>query len=237
VRVAVIPALDEAGNIGSVVDGIGRYVDKVVVVDNGSRDSTADVAREHGAIVEHEPRRGYGAACHRGLARARALDASVVMILDGDGSDDPADAPRLLAEIEAGAELALGIRTRETTEPGAMTSVQRFGNWFAPAIMRVAFGAPYHDMPPFKAIQRDALDRLQLTDMGHGFPIELLLQAHRRGLRIVEIPVRCRVRRSGESKVSGTVGGAARAAVKILATIARYSVRPPPTRGKSPSRR
>lgn len=162
-RVAVIPALDEAGSIGDVVEGLGAVVDAVVVVDNGSQDDTAAVARRHGAIVEREPRRGYGAACLRGIARAVALDASVVLFLDADGSDDPNDAPRLLAAVADGADLALGVRTRQTTEPGAMTGTQRFGNWFAPLLMRLTVGARYHDMPPFKAIRRQALERLSAS--------------------------------------------------------------------------
>ena len=222
--VAVLPALDEEENIAGVVRDVAPQVDRVVVVDNGSRDATADRARAAGADVVHEPARGYGAACLAGIARARDLGAEVVVFLDADGSDDPSEAPRLLAPILGGAaDLVLGVRTRETTEPGAMTSVQRFGNWFAPRIMRLATGARYRDMPPFKAIRRDALDALALRDRGHGFTIELLLRAHALRLRVVEVPVRCRARRAGASKVSGTIRGSARAAVKIVTTIARYA--------------
>ena len=226
-RVAVIPALDEAGSIGAVVDGLRPHVDAVVVVDNGSQDATAAVAASHGALVEPEPRRGYGAACLRGIARAVALDATLIILLDADGSDDPADTPRLFAAIAQGADLALGVRTRALTEPGAMTGAQRFGNWFAPLLMRVTVGARYHDMPPFKVIRREALDRLTLTDTGHGFTIELLLRAHSAGLRVTEVPVRCRARSAGVSKVSGTLRGSARAATKILLTVAHHALRLP----------
>ena len=222
--VAVIPALDEAACIGEVVEAVRAHVDTVVVVDNGSRDATAAVAAAHGAVVAEEPQRGYGAACLRGLARARELGASVVVLLDADGSDDPDDVPRLLAALRDGAELALGVRTRDTTEAGAMTRTQRFGNWLAPLLMRAIVGAGYHDMPPLKAIRREALDRLALTDTGHGFTIELLLRAHRAGLRVAEVPARCRSRRGGKSKVSGTLVGSTRAAVRILYTIARHAV-------------
>jgi glycosyltransferase involved in cell wall biosynthesis len=222
--VAVIPALDEEDNVADVVRGIAAHVDRVVVADNGSRDRTATRAREAGADVVTERRRGYGAACHAGLERARELGATVVMFLDADGSDDPDDAPRLLAPIADGdADLVLGVRNSETTEPGAMMPVQRFGNWLAPLLMRVLVGAPFTDMPPFKAVTREAIDRLSPRDRGMGYIIEMLLRAHASGLRVREIPVRCRVRRSGRSKVSGTVRGTVRAGVKIVATIARHA--------------
>jgi glycosyltransferase involved in cell wall biosynthesis len=223
--VAVVPALDEEGNVTDVVRGIAPHVDAVVVCDNGSRDRTADRARAAGAHVVVEPERGYGAACLAAVAAARRAGATIVLFLDGDGSDDPDDAPRLLAALRSGrADLALGVRTRATIEPGAMTPVQRFGNWFAPLAMRVLTGARYRDMPPFKAIRMSTLDALRVGDRGHGYTIELLLAAHRRGVSTEEMPVKCRRRRSGTSKVSGTVRGSARAAVKILATIARYRV-------------
>jgi glycosyltransferase involved in cell wall biosynthesis len=221
--VAVIPALDEEPNIGGVVTGIRHHVDQVVVVDNGSHDRTANVARDAGADVVDESRRGYGAACLAGVARARDLGATVILYLDGDGSDHPDDAGAVLAPIAKGeADLVLGIRTPELTEPGSMQPVQRFGNWLAPRMMRLAVGARYHDMPPFKAIRRDALDALALRDTGMGYIIEMLMGAHRLKLRVVEVPVRCRARRGGKSKISGTVIGTLRASVKITTAIARH---------------
>ena len=169
---ALVPALDEEHCIADVVDGIRPYVDVVIVVDNGSADRTAAVAREHGANVVEEPRRGYGRACLAGMARARELGAHVVLFLDGDGSDDPSDAPRVLEGVVRGeSDLVLGVRRHDLVEPGAMTPVQRFGNWFAPALMRVLLGSRYTDMPPFKACSLDALERLGMTDTGHGFTI------------------------------------------------------------------
>ena len=207
-KVAVIPALDEEASVGDVVHGVLAHVDAAVVVDNGSRDATAARAREAGAEVVVEPKRGYGAASIAGIARARALGADVLVFLDADGSDDPSDAPRLLNPIVSGdADLVLGVRTRETTEPGAMAPVQRLGNWLAPHMMRVFTGAKYSDMPPFRAITRSALDRLALQDRGHGIVVELLLKAHAAGLRTREVPVACRARRHGASKISGTVRG------------------------------
>ncbi len=222
-KVAVVPALDEEGAIAAVVRGAQAHVDRVVVVDNGSRDATGARAREAGADVVREPKRGYGAACLAGVRRARELGATVVLYMDGDGSDDPDEAPRLLGPVERGdADLALGVRAH--VERGAMAPVQRFGNWLAPWLMRVAVGARYRDMPPFKAVSMGALDRLALRDEGMGYIIEMLLRAHELGLRVVEVEVAWRARRAGESKVSGTVSGTVRASAKIVSAIGRHAL-------------
>lgn len=105
-----------------------------------------------------------------------------------------------------------------------MTPVQRFGNWFAPRLMRLTVGARYQDMPPFKAIRVDALDRLDLCDPGMGYIIQMLLRAHTLGLRVREVEVACRKRRTGESKVSGTVRGTVRAGAKITTSILRHAI-------------
>jgi glycosyltransferase involved in cell wall biosynthesis len=208
-------------------------VDRVLVVDNGSRDRTADVARAAGAVVVHEPRRGYGAACLAGVRRARELGARVILFLDADGSDDPSEAPLLLDPILRGEkDLVLGYRAPHLMEPGAMTPVQSFGNWFAPVLMRAIIGTRYHDVPPFKAIALDALERLALTDTGMGYSIQMLLCAHRHRLRVAEVQVSCRARRAGASKVSGTVRGTVRAAVKITSSIAWHAVASRELRGR-----
>jgi glycosyltransferase involved in cell wall biosynthesis len=223
---AVVPALDEEGSIGDVVRALASHVDRVIVVDNGSGDATSEVATRAGAHVVVERERGYGAACLRGIDEARSIGARTLLFLDADGSDDPADAPRLLAPLSKGdADLVVGVRA--VVEPGAMTGTQRFGNWLAPWLMRTLFGAPFHDMSPFKAIDLRVVDGMKLRDRRHGFTIELMLRAHAMGLRITEVPVRCRRRRAGASKVSGTVVGAARAAVKIVSTIAKHALRSP----------
>ena len=227
-KVAVMPALNEEGNISAAVRGISAHVDHVVVVDNGSTDATARNAKEAGAVVVSQPERGYGAACLAGLTRARELGATVLVFLDADGAEDPADAPALLGPVLRGeCELALGVRVAHLREPGSMTTPQGFGNWLAPALMRLTMGAPFTDLAPFKVITREAVDRLRLAERRHGFTIEFLLEAHSHRLRVREVPVRCRARQSGTSKVSGTLLGSARAGVKILTTVGRYLVRRP----------
>jgi glycosyltransferase involved in cell wall biosynthesis len=223
--VAILPALDEEASIGSVVAALRGRVDTVVVADNGSRDRTAAVAREYGAFVAVEPRRGYGHACLAGIERARQLGADIVVFLDADGSDDPIEAATLTGPVLAGeADLVLGVRTGLAANRAAMTPVQRFGNWFAPWLMRVALGAHYHDMPPYKAIRVASLDGLRLSDTGYGFTIELLIRAHAARLRVREVDVRCLPRTAGRSKVSGTLAGSARAASKIVYTIGKHAL-------------
>jgi len=222
--VAVLPALDEEETIGAVVGGLVAAGIEAVVVDNGSRDRTALRAREAGARVKEQRERGYGAACLAGIEEARELGAEIVLFLDADGSDDPADATKLLAPIIAGeADLCLGVRPGHLVERGAMAPAQRFGNWLAPRVMRVVTGARYSDMPPFKAISMSELSRLALTDRTYGFTIELLLRAHRERLRVREVPVRCHARRGGQSKVSGTLRGTVGASYKIIKTILKYA--------------
>lgn len=224
--VAILPALDEEDAVGAVVRSALPHVDAVVVVDNGSRDATPERARDAGADVVTEPRRGYGHACLAGVERARQLGARVIVFLDADGSDDPGDLPRLVAPLRADeADLILGVRAPGSIEPGSMTPAQRLGNWLAPRLMRWTVGARYSDMPPFKALTLDAYDTLCVRDTGHGFTIELLLQAHARRLRVREIAVGFRRRAGGKSKVSGTLVGTVRASAKIVATILRHAIR------------
>jgi glycosyltransferase involved in cell wall biosynthesis len=174
VVVAVVPALNEELCIGAVVRGIAPFVQCTVVVDNGSSDATAEVARDAGAVVIAQPQRGYGAACLAGIAKARELGATVVLFMDGDGSDDPADAPALLCELhDARIGVVLGVRNRATMEAGAMSPVQYFGNWLAPFLLRHLGRTPYSDLPPFKAVRMSTLTKLDVRDRGHGFTVEL----------------------------------------------------------------
>ncbi len=225
--VAVIPTRDEEATIAAVVSAIPRsVVSEVIVVDNGSRDRTAEHARSADAKVVSEPLAGYGAACLAGIAAARAAGAEIIVLLDGDGSDPAELAGSLCAPIASGqADLVLGVRSADQCEPGALTWQQRFGNALALFLLRHRIGARYTDLPPFKAISRAALDRLDPCDRGYGFTIELLIGAHEHDLRVVEVAVPCRRRRGGVSKVSGTVRGTLGAGVRILSAIARHAHR------------
>lgn len=218
----VIPALDEADTIASVVRAASAGpVREVIVADNGSTDGTAAAARRAGARVVHEARRGYGSACLAGL-RALLPDGDIVVFLDGDGSDDVRALPHLVAPIAAGeADLVVGARVPEA---GALTRAQRLGNALAAAWLRRRFGVPATDIGPFRAISRSALGLLDMRDRGYGWTIEMQLKAARRGLRYVEVPVRHRPRAGGTSKVSGSLRGVAGASCKIVGLLLYHAL-------------
>lgn len=230
---ALIPALDEEETIGEVVAavlGLGPPLRRVIVVDNGSSDRTAERARAAGALVVKEPQRGYGAACLRGIAAIEAQAherlaerPDVVLFLDADGSDDPRDVHRLLDAVAAGADLAIGSRTMGVIEPGALQPQQRVGNAVAVTLIRAIYGQRYTDLGPLRALRYPALLALGMGDTDYGWTVEMQVKAVRRGLKIVEVPVRYRKRQGGESKISQTIKGSVGAGVKIIYTILRHS--------------
>jgi len=219
----IIPALNEQDAIGRVIADIPTdLVRKVIVVDNGSTDSTVQVAQQAGARVVSEPRRGYGAACLAGIAAAGAAD--IFVFLDGDYSDYPAEMGLLVAPIlEGRADFVIGSRMAGGRGAGVIPAQARFGNLLACFLMRMMYGFCYTDLGPFRAISASGLRALDMRDTNYGWTIEMQIKAMKRGLRILEIPVRYR-RRIGCSKVSGTVWGSVRAGYKILYTIARLSL-------------
>ena len=217
----IIPALDEELALGNLLDALPRGLfARVIVADNGSTDRTAAVARAHGAEVVSEPRRGYGRACLAGLA---ALDETteIVAFMDADGSDVPEEARQLVGPIAAGeADLVIGSRALGEAEPGSLRLAQRWGNRIAVGLMAVLYGYRYTDLGPFRAIRRASLEKLGMRDTDFGWTVEMQVKALLRGLRVQEVPVSYR-RRSGRSKISGTVSGTLRAGTKILWTIFR----------------
>ncbi len=222
-RVAVIiPALNEEEALGGTLEALaGHAPQQVIVVDNGSTDRTAEVARQRGAQVVVEPRRGYGRACLAGIAAVEP-GANIVAFMDADGSDDEADLSRLVAPLLSGeADLVIGSRVRGEREPDSLSPQQRFGNWLATRLLRALFGARYTDLGPFRAIRREALERLGMRDTNFGWTIEMQIKAHQKRLRVREIPVRYRRRRGGKSKISGSLRGSIGAGAKILWTILR----------------
>ncbi|MCA8961194.1 MAG: glycosyltransferase family 2 protein [Planctomycetes bacterium] len=223
-RIAVvIPALNEAPSIPLVLADLpADLVAVAVVCDNGSTDGTPEVARGAGAVVVHEPERGYGAACLRGLSHLAADPPDIVVFLDGDYSDHPEQLTELIDPIVSNrTDLVIGSRMNPGCEPGALLPQAAFGNRLAVFLIRWLFGHRYTDLGPFRAIRRKSLDRLGMVDTNFGWTVEMQIKAVQRGLRIAEVPVRYR-KRVGRSKITGTVSGTIRAGYKILWTIARY---------------
>ncbi len=223
----IIPALNEAGNIRQLVEEVAHAVAaRVIVADNGSTDRTALEAQAGGATVVSEARRGYGYACAAGVRAALDAGADVLAFLDGDFSFLPAELPVVLAPILAGrADLCLGSRSLGRRAPGAMPLQQQFGNWLAARLMWLFYGAQLTDLGPFRAIRGDLLARLDMREMTYGWPAEMLVKAARRGACIIEVPVSYQARRSGRSKVSGTLRGTVLAARCILGVTLRYARR------------
>jgi len=219
----VIPALNEAEALPKVLAAIPGWADTVVVADNGSTDATAAVASDLGARVVHVPVRGYGRACLTGIAELRG-SADIIVFLDGDASDQPSEMAALVDPIATGAaSLVIGSRTLGQREQGSLTPQQIFGNALACHLIRLFWGQHTTDLGPFRAIRRDALDKLAMADPDYGWTVEMQVRAAKRGLIATEVPVSYR-RRIGRSKVSGTVRGAIGAGTKILYIIAREAI-------------
>lgn len=221
----VIPAFNEEKSIAHVLRDIPRaWADEVIVVDNDSTDATAPLARASGAVVIAQPERGYGAACLAGIA-ALSDDCDIVVFLDADYSDFPEELEKLVAPLlEDKADLVISTRTTDPLTRAALTPQQRWGNRLATTLIKWRFGFRYTDLGPFRAIRRAALERIGMSDRNYGWTVEMQIKAIRHGLRIVEVPVRYRVR-IGRSKISGTVKGTVLAGTKILYTIFRHAIR------------
>lgn len=218
----IIPALNEDRSIGRVISSIPTWIDDIIVVDNGSRDNTAAVARAHGARVVHEPRRGYGSACLAGIRSLRETD--IVVFLDGDFSDFPEEMDKLVDPIIRGeADLVIGSRTLGKREKGALPPQASFGNWLSCVLIRLFWGFSFTDLGPFRAISQSSLMALNMADPDYGWTVEMQVKAVQRGLHILEVPVSYR-RRLGKSKISGTLKGVLLAGTKILLTIFRLAL-------------
>ena len=230
---AVVPVIEEEESIGDVVAELQTYgACCVYVIDGGSRDRTVDIAQDAGGIVIVEPERGYGRACRTGTEHAiapapdgHAHDA--VAFLDGDGSCDPRDLPGLMTALE-GADVALGSRPAHLLESGAMPWHARLGNLLVSGIVSLRTGRTVHDLPPYKVVRRETLERLALDDDRYGWTTQLVARALVEPMvRIRETPVRFRNRRGGVSKVSGSWRASLNAGRSML-SVAIEETRPRP---------
>jgi glycosyltransferase involved in cell wall biosynthesis len=221
----IIAALNEEAAIAKVIDSVPKNLaDEIVVVDNGSKDRTAEIASAAGARVVKEPIAGYGRAFRTGL-RSISPQCEIVVFLDGDGSDCPEMMDRLVTPIVEGkAEFVIGSRTRGHRERGSMNFHQVLAGYMIGFMLRILYGVRSTDMGPFRAIRRDTLSRLRLREETYGWPLEMQMRAARARVPTMEVPVDYRRRAGGHSKIAGTLRGSVLAASRILITLARLAM-------------
>ena len=221
----IIPAYNEQDSIANVIRDIPEIVNEIVVISNNSSDNTEINAKNAGATVLLENKKGYGFACLKGMhyISNQAIKPDIIVFLDGDYSDYPEQLTEIIAPIlKDNIDFVVGARVKELREVGAMTPQQVFGNWLATNLMKLFFGARFTDLGPFRAIKYNQLVKLKMQDKTYGWTVEMQLKALKQKLTYVEIPLKYR-NRIGVSKVSGTVKGSIFAGIKILGWIFKYS--------------
>lgn len=223
--VVIIPAFNEENGIRQVLNDIPYHiVEEVVVVNNASTDSTEIIARNKGATVLSEPKKGYGRACLAGIdyVKKKIISPDIIVFLDADYSDYPEEMDMLIAPIKQGtADLVIGSRALGKRQKGSMTPQQVFGNWLATFLIKIFYGVKFTDLGPFRAIAYDVLLAIDMQDKTYGWTVEMQLKAAKKGFKCVEVPVNYRSR-IGFSKISGTVKGTVLAGYKIISTIFKY---------------
>ncbi len=217
----VIPAFNEEGSIGKVVQAIPQgLVKEIIVVNNASTDKTEEVAQNAGATVLLQPQKGYGAACLKGIGYIRDKgDADILVFLDGDFSDHPEQMPDLIKPIvEDDCDMVIGSRELGAREGGAMMPQQIFGNWLATSLIKLLYNYKFTDLGPFRAIKWQKLEEIKMQDEDFGWTVEMQVKAAKMGFKCIEVPVDYR-KRIGVSKVTGTIKGTIMAGYKIIWTI------------------
>jgi glycosyltransferase involved in cell wall biosynthesis len=221
----IIAALNEEEAIASVINSVPKNLaDEILVVDNGSKDRTAEIAKAAGARVMTESIPGYGRAFQTGL-RSISPKCAVVVFLDGDGSDCPEMMERLVTPIiEDDSDFVIGSRTRGNRETGSMIFHQVVAGYIIGFLLRILYGVHSTDMGPFRAIRRETLDKLNLHEETYGWPLEMQMRAARGRVRTMEVPVDYRRRAGGHSKIAGTLRGTIFASTRILITFVRIAL-------------
>lgn len=224
----IIPALNEEEAIPLLFKEIPAFVDGVFLCDNGSKDKTCQVAKDSycptSVKVLFEAKRGYGNACLRGLKEI--TDEDIIVFLDADGSDDPGNMEKLLNPIiYHQKDVVISNRFTSELEKGAMSLPQYFGNKLAVFLVRLFWGYGYFDLGPFRAITREAFQKLEMQTPDYAWTIELQIKALQKKLNIAQVDLPYRCRQQGKSKVSGTVRGVIGAARKIMGYVAGAKLR------------
>ena len=217
----VIPAYNEEESIGLVIKSLPqKKIKEIIVVNNGSTDKTASIAKQYGARVVNESCRGYGAACLKGISEVN--DSEIVVFVDGDFSDYPEEIESLVKPIvENRADFVLGSRMIFSESRAALLPQARYGNLLAVFLIRLFFRYKFTDLGPFRAIRYQSLKEISMTDKNFGWTVEMQIKAVKHGLKIMEIPVHYR-KRIGVSKITGTISGTFKAGIKIIFTIFKY---------------
>ena len=221
----IIPAYNEQDSIAHVINDIPKIVDEVIVISNNSTDKTELNAKNAGATVLTETKKGYGYACLKGLdyISKQKTKPDIIVFLDGDYSDYPEQLREIVDPIiNKDIDFVVGARVEKLRENGSMTPQQVFGNWLSTFLMKLFFGAKFSDLGPFRAIKYDKLLALEMEDKTYGWTVEMQLKVLKQKMTYKEIPVKYR-NRIGVSKVSGTVKGTIFAGIKILSWIFKYS--------------
>jgi glycosyltransferase involved in cell wall biosynthesis len=218
--VVIIPAFNEQDSIAKVIGDIPQnLVSEIIVVDNNSTDGTSSAARNSGATVLLEPRKGYGAACLKGIEYLKNINPDTVVFLDGDYSDYPEELNSIIKPIaESDYDFVLGSRVIGKREKGALRIQSRFGSFIAGFLIQLFWNVQYTDLGPFRAIKYSKLLQLDMKDKWFGWTVEMQIKAAKKKLKTVEIPVSYR-KRIGKSKVTGTVKGTVMASIIIMKTI------------------
>jgi len=221
----IIPAYNEEKAIGNVIKEIPNSVSEIIVISNNSTDNTIQVAKDAGATVLSENRKGYGYACLKGMEYIASLDIKpdIIVFLDGDYSDYPEELTKIIQPIQNdNIDFVIGARVARLREKHSMTPQQVFGNWLATTLMKGFFKAKFTDLGPFRAIKYDKLLALNMEDKTYGWTVEMQLKVLKQKMTYKEIPVRYK-NRIGVSKVSGTIKGTIMAGVKIIGWIFKYT--------------
>lgn len=227
--VVLIPVYNEEESIGKVIADIpDDIVSEILIVDNGSSDASANIARTLGATVISQPLRGYGAACLKGIEyfKNQTRQPDLLVFLDGDYSDYPEEIYRLVDKIEEGYDFVLGSRLLGVKHYNAkLSSHSILGNKLAAFFLKFLFGGNYTDLGPFRIIKFDKLLQLNMADLNYGWTMEMQIKALRQNLKICEIPVHYRERHGGISKVTGSFTGSIKAFSKITLIVINYFFR------------
>ena len=222
----IIPAYNEEKAIANVINEIPKNVDEIIVISNNSTDNTIEVAKNAGATVLSEYKKGYGYACLKGIEyiASQEIKPDIIVFLDGDYSDYPDELTKLIEPIlNQNIDFVIGARAENLREKHSMTPQQIFGNWLATFLMTLFFNSKFSDLGPFRAIKYEKLLTLQMEDKTYGWTVEMQLKVLKQKMTYVEIPVKYK-NRIGVSKVSGTVKGSILAGIKIIGWILKYSL-------------